>query len=137
MSSDSYARSPNKKKIKLTWSHVEKLLLKPLINKLKNYKFDEIFAVSRGGLIPGVYLSHVFKKPLRVIEPWQTPSIRRHTLIIDDVVDTDYTYEHIMSEIIQHHDKITFAALVKKPWSKANVVYGTVMNEWVVFPWEQ
>jgi hypoxanthine phosphoribosyltransferase len=38
-----------------------------ILENLESLEIDEVWAISRGGLIPGVHLSHALKVPLQVI----------------------------------------------------------------------
>ena len=74
-------------------------------------KFDPevIVGISRGGLVPGVMMSHWFKKPFKPIKaamrdfPEWEDYLRRKTdnrvLIVDDICDSGKTFEKIKAHI--------------------------------------
>ena len=74
-------------------------------------KFDPqvIVGISRGGLVPGVMMSHWFKKPfkpvkaaLRDFPSWEDYLPRKtdeRVLIVDDICDSGKTFEKIKSYI--------------------------------------
>jgi len=126
-------------------------------------KFDPqvIVGLSRGGLIPGVMMSHYFKKPfkpvkaaLRDFADWED-YLPRHTdervLIVDDICDSGETFKR-MAEYITAPRKgnpmeiqcdVRFASLI---WNNEIEFephyYGTEIakdseNIWVTFEWEE
>jgi hypoxanthine phosphoribosyltransferase len=89
-------------------------------------KFKDIYAIPRGGLVFGVYLSHTLGIPM-------TRKITKDTLIVDDICDTGNTLLNY-----KYNEKIT---LVGKPigLNKNEYVYYNKKvkdNVWVHFPWE-
>lgn len=121
-----------------------------------NHNFDYIVGLSRGGLIPGVILSHVLETKFLSIDYSSTsgkgdnrnnhlnllpnfdPTIK--VLIVDDIIDSGRT----MSEIHSHYSDV----LETSP-----VVYGIYLrytsiflpdfsnyyinnDQWITFPWE-
>lgn len=94
--------------------------------KASNKKYNEIYAIPRGGLILGVYLSHHLNIPL------VTNIISKNTLIVDDICDTGATLESY------NNDKIV---LVSKPkgLDKVKNIFSALTvadNIWVHFYWE-
>jgi len=89
----------------------------------KNYRPDYIVGLTRGGLIPGVMLSHYLNIPFYALDPaesnlWMAEeafgsvsleeqeliksrwdvSKRKNILIIDDINDTGNTFKHIIKD---------------------------------------
>lgn len=121
-------------------------------------RFDFIVAISRGGLVPGVLLSHNLQIPLRVVE-WSTrdtglklcpKDIARDAargksiLIVDDIVDSGLTIKELIdSWQLEYTPNIKVACIV---YNKAqNVIvpdfYTEVIDRsedtsWVNFWWE-
>lgn len=98
-----------------------------IIEKLKNKKYDGIFALPRGGLILAVVLSHKLKLPL-------CDKYTKNTLIVDDICDKGHTLVNIPSI----NDKVV---LVTKPIGSIrikNIIYVLKVpdNTWVKFWWE-
>ena len=111
-----------------------------------------IISIARGGLVPGVYLSHMLgvrNKPV----VWQTRDGKinetinidsSEILIIDDINDTGVTFDGVVDDIMDHNDikrgKIKTVSLWTRHSSKFKVDFTTNNidnDEWVVFPWEQ
>ena len=122
-------------------------------------KFDPqvIVGLSRGGLTPGVMMSHWMKKPfkpvkaaLRDFAEWEDylprPTDKR-VLIVDDICDSGETFEKISEHIHKNNSKcdVRFASLI---WNNENEsdfephYYAQEMakdseNIWIIFPWEE
>ena len=117
---------------------------------------DIILGVNRGGLIPGVYLSHRLNRPHEVLDV----RLRDHTaesnfdnlhravtlgkkiLIMDDINDTGATFQHIADNCI-YDSRIRYAAVINNRPSPFEVNYWgyeidkSVNDQWVVFTWEE
>jgi uncharacterized protein len=119
---------------------------------------DYIVALARGGLVPGVCLSHILKVPMiscnyssrkgngddknhaNVLPEIPQNGITRSTiLIIDDIVDKGYT----MEEVCNHYEpscKVWSAALYTKTDAahKPNFFWQEIPDDspWIIFPWE-
>lgn len=114
-----------KPKIYLDWNEIE-MLVDRVCNKIITDLpyITSILGISRGGLIPAVWISHKLNIPY-------THKIDINTLIVDDICDTGVT--------IQNHSGSYFATLLHKPTAIVEPdVYGKLFkgDEWVVFPWE-
>lgn len=121
---------------------------------LSKYDFDVILGISRGGLVPGVMISHYFKKPfkpliasLRDFPFWEDyyPSAKEKTiLIVDDICDSGETFllikKHLESKKFNINFK--FASLwwnnecAFEPHYYANEVKKDSNNIWIQFPWD-
>ena len=121
--------------------------------------FDYVVGISRGGLVPGVFLSHRLKIPFRPIE-WSLrdsntrsipPDIRmdiyrgKKILLVDDIVDSGETILTILNKIgTDFRPNIKVACLV---YNKAqnlitpdfwyNVIDRGDYPDWVNFWWEK
>lgn len=110
-------------------------------------KFNTIIGLSRGGLIPGVMLSHKLNcKFVPVV--WQTRDdnvqwtdiIQAHNsedvLIVDDLVDSGRTF----NEIKVYAPKAKWATLLNKK-VEIPVDFSAISmyndSRWCVFPWEE
>ena len=125
-------------------------------------KFDPnvIVGLSRGGLTPGVMLSHWFKKPfkpvkssLRDFPEWEDylpkPTDER-VLIVDDICDSGETFQKMQSWIrgprknmpLDLPVDVRFASLWWnnecdfEPTYYVNEMAKTSTNTWIMFPWE-
>ena len=127
---------------------------------LDNFKPDVIVGLSRGGLTPGVMMSHWLKKPfkpvksaLRDFPEWEDYLPRKtdkRVLILDDICDSGETFERISKHIkgprenmpLQLQCDVRFASL----WWNNDVDFKPhyyVREEakdtnklWIIFPWE-
>ena len=120
-------------------------------------KFDPVVIVglSRGGLTPGVMLSHWFKKPfksvasaLRDFPEWEDylprPTDKR-VLIVDDICDSGETFHRMANHIIKKANgvDVRFATLWWnnecdfEPKYYVREIAKDSTNTWVHFPWEQ
>lgn len=102
------------------------------LKKLKNHfeksnkKYSSIYAIPRGGLILGVYLSHMLNIPLvRVIEP--------NTLVVDDICDTGSTLEQF-----PNNDKVVLISKTTGYGKIKNLISPLIVTDktWVKFFWE-
>ena len=126
--------------------------------QLSNYAPSRIIAIARGGLVPGVMLSHTLKLPLEVItaesytpDNKQTPetyicleSLTCHTgsygpetLVIDDIYDTGRTMEEVRKIL----PNCNYAVLVHKGYNnmpgKEHYIGMRSGEGWITFPWER
>lgn len=90
----------------------------------RGLKFSGIYAIPRGGLSPGVYLSH------RLNLPWLAAH-QKGALIVDDIADTGRTLvpfegKFYIFTIFYHKQSL----VVPDYW-----VYEK-KDAWIVFPWE-
>ena len=125
-------------------------------------KFDPqvIVGISRGGLTPGVMLSHWFKKPfkpvkssLRDFPEWEDylpkPTDER-VLIVDDICDSGETFEKMAQHIKgprkgpeQNIVDVKYATLWWnnecnfEPTYYVNEIAKDSTKTWIHFPWEQ
>jgi len=114
---------------KITWNQIDEacnLLAEQITNSKINFK--KIFAIPRGGFIPGVILSHKLGIPL-VYNYINTTSL----LIVDDICDTGET---LIS--INKLDKVSIATIHYHPVSpiEPNFWVWEKKDNWIVYPWE-
>lgn len=141
-----------------------------LCGKIHNYvttyteTVDYVVGISRGGLVPGVILSHMFKQPnFKVIQislrdsmsaidtGW---SLARHAnegkkiLIVDDIFDSGATYKYLSDDWTRQWydiawENVFMTALFARKMSDFHIpdvdYYADEAwdNEWICFPWEQ
>ncbi|SVB34722.1 uncharacterized protein METZ01_LOCUS187576 [marine metagenome] len=122
---------------------------------LDNFDPVVIVGLSRGGLTPGVMLSHWFKKPfksvasaLRDFPEWEEylprPTDKR-VLIVDDICDSGETFQRMSSHITKKANgvDVRFATLWWnnecdfEPTYYVREIAKDSTNTWVHFPWEQ
>ena len=117
---------------------------------------DVVMGVNRGGVIPGVYLSHRIKRKhipvdVRLRDNVDTDNLDalyraidkgEKILIIDDINDTGATFEHIRFNC-DRNANVRYAAVINNRPSPFRVDYygyeidKSVEDRWVVFPWEE
>ncbi|MFN4133944.1 MAG: phosphoribosyltransferase [Candidatus Hadarchaeales archaeon] len=143
------------KKLFLNWEEVKKMVVS-LAKKIKNdFDPDVIVGVVRGGLIPGVWISHLLgDKQFRTIhvkyylgsKRAEKPvliedigKIEGKVLVIDDVVDTGSSLSFVVSRLKKKGAKeVRTAALAYKPHSFTKPDYFIFETDrWIVFPWER
>tara|TARA_Y100000588_G_C14035036_1_gene830343 strand:+ start:308 stop:838 length:531 start_codon:yes stop_codon:yes gene_type:complete len=128
-----------------------------IAQKMKNDNFmpDIVIGLSRGGLPPGIMMSHYLKKPfipfetaLRDFPVWKSNTTAlgsvKKVLVIDDICDTGDTFKKLKDELSKELPDldVKFASLhYNKPASFKPNWYGTLINKdiddvWVVYPWE-
>ena len=127
---------------------------------LDNFKPDAIVGLSRGGLTPGVMMSHWLKKPfkpvksaLRDFPEWEDYLPRKtdkRVLILDDICDSGETFERISKHIkgprenmpLQLQCDVRFASLWWnnevdfKPHYYVREEAKDTNKLWIIFPWE-
>lgn len=128
-----------------------------IANKMKDDNFmpDIVIGLSRGGLAPGIMMSHYLKRPfipfetaLRDFPVWKSNTMAlesvKRVLIVDDICDTGETFKKLKDELSKElpNLEVKFAslhyntpAIFKPDW------YGTLINKeiddvWLVYPWE-
>jgi len=112
--------------VKVSWKEYDRM-----INKLAKQimqcgkKYDGIYGVPRGGLVPAISLSHILKLPL-LLYPTE------NSLVVDDISDTGMTLKGIKNKHI--------ACLFTTKWTATKpdfyVKYKKSLLSWIVFPWE-
>ena len=113
-----------------------------------------IVGIKRGGLIPAVSLSHLFKIPMNIISLQSRDgdsfelggllelSRDSRILLVDDICDTGETFRAIKEEIKQNYLNIKFCSLFYNIRQNITVDYFARRidrekdTSWIVFPWE-
>lgn len=125
--------------------------------QLANINFDYIIAPARGGLLPGIILSHVTGKRLIPIQ-WSTRDYIEQNIpnqiksdvynglkvvLIDDINDSGDTFMGLMKAIEygpRSAGLLLFVSLYQRYNTKFKSDYFSYEindNSWVVFPWEK
>lgn len=103
---------------------------------IMEYKPNKICAVSRGGLVAGVMLSHYFGAAFEAINPDTVVFGDQNTLIVDDIYDSGKTIQHLR----RLNPRARFATLYFSNLHPDDDIefYGFSYNgnEWLIFPWE-
>jgi len=121
-----------------------------------NWMPDVIMGVNRGGVIPGVYLSHRIGKRHIPVDVrlrdhadktdlnalYRAIDKNEKILIIDDINDTGATFEYIRHNCV-NNSNVRYAAVINNKPSPFQVDYWgyeidkSLNPQWVVFPWEE
>ena len=135
-------------KLFVSWAEIDNLVFK-LYKQLKDKNIDKVVGISRGGLIPGVMLSHWLDAGFEPLE-WQTRDGEfkdrikamgfnknlKGTIFVDDICDSGLTIEQI-KEIVPNS---RWAVLHQKADIELDFVAERLHNNdkrWVVYPWEE
>jgi hypoxanthine phosphoribosyltransferase len=107
-----------------------------IVKKVKESgkKYEYIYAIPRGGLIVGLYLSHRLNIPLADFET-EEEALEHNLLIVDDIQDTNKTlskYKHYK------WDKAVLISKMKGYKKDSKVITRKIIqdNVWVKFMWE-
>ena len=124
----------NKKIIKLNWKEFDELISK-LANKVKEFNFEYIFGIPKGGLIPAVVLCHILNKKLLVEFGGLYDDLLNHeVLIVDDICDSGKTmrkYSTLAKYTATLH-YVKSSIFTPDFW-----VAEKDKDSWIVYPWEQ
>jgi hypoxanthine phosphoribosyltransferase len=124
--------------LKVTWDDVE-TICQDLGQKISQFAMPEVvYAIPRGGLIPGTILSHILGVPL--VTDYDTLWFKylsqgKRALVVDDINDTGKTLK-----ILSSHENVQTIVLYERKGScvRADWVGHTINhNGWLIFPWEQ
>ena len=132
-------------KLYVDWMDIDALCL-DIAHDAKHLGITKVVGISRGGLIPGVIVSHILNVPFEPVS-WQTRdgysqdaekvAENNHgtTLFIDDICDSGLT----MDDVAELAPLAKRAVLLNKRNDKGIDIVGQALynvDEWVVFPWE-
>lgn len=132
-------------KLFVDWADIDAFCLE-MAHEGSRLGIEKVIGVSRGGLIPGVIISHLMGVPFDSIT-WQTrDGDNRDTkkvlnfnnpkyMIVDDMVDSGKTMIDLMCLA---PDAVKAVIFNKKEDVLLDIVGQELYNvsEWVVFPWE-
>lgn len=121
----------------VTWDKIDEAIsiLTKQIQDAK-IKYEVVYGLARGGLIPAVMLSHRLGVPLvlNMEEVWRLKVKHKDVLIADDISDTGTTLRYFSD---QNFDITTL--FVRKHTSKITPRFNAFEIEhdnWLLFPWE-
>lgn len=148
----------NDNEIHYTYNHMHKMSVQ-LAERIKDSvkRIDILAAICRGGLIPGVIISHHLKIPLRTIE-WSTRDGGQKTyyadieedleqgkniVLIDDINDSGRTFVELLED--WRYDKslpgkvITSTLFQRYNTQRPSDLYIELIenDKWLCFPWEK
>ena len=140
-------------KVKISWPKYIKAIDK-ISKHFKDDRFDVIIGLTRGGLIPAVYLSHAMNTPMLPFNPHLlhvngdergnvripiSPVVCKRVLIVDDISDTGKTFTKCVKFFEKRGFNVCTAAVYindKVTIFKPTYVVHSSRNYWIVFPYE-
>lgn len=131
------SNSKGRTKRVLDWNEYASLV-DDLAEKVRcsNDRFDCIYGVPRGGMIPAVMISHVLDIP---IMGSPLDGYKKRMLVVDDLVDTGKTIVDLMKLLNGHVPSpvCKLATLFRhKACSLVPDFYVEENDEWIIFPYE-
>lgn len=119
----------------------------------------KLIAVHRGGLVPGVAISHLLGRPFEIIRMQMSWSVEgenlgkvlwrahpkhligeaRKVALIDEIYDTGATFDAIKNDPWLQDCDVRFFTLTTKgrvPTVELTTARTYLNNPWLVFPWE-
>jgi len=151
-----FEKEMGKQLVKIDWGRYIDLIHQ-LETALRKKKFDLIIGISRGGLLPGIILSHKWNTPLGVVATFSyknrirgkltvsdlaLPIYKKYkkVLIVDDLTDSGATMIRVKSLIKQRFPEsyIYTATIHADPELYEPDFYLVVKEreEWIVYPYE-
>lgn len=157
----------NSKSTRAIIAHVENDLLEDVVQRIEESDFSPtvIVALSRGGLVPGVMLSHMLEIPLvplivstrdfvkeeDLMVSFATETLRTHLstsdriLIVDDIIDSGVSMTMVIEMLEdtfgkQVAQRIRTAALYERYGAACEgdfVGLNVETDQWLYFSWEQ
>jgi len=141
-------------KIHMSWNQYI-IAVHKIAYYFKDERFDAIVGLTRGGLVPGVCLSHQLDTPMFAFDPHSlrpdggerssiglpiSSVVSRRLLIVDDIADTGVTFTKCSIFFKERGFRIQTAAVYSnKEVTKFDPTFFVHDNEkqWVVFPYEE
>lgn len=141
------------------YAHEEfELTINRLVLEIRSYNPTVILALSRGGLVPAVWLSHALDDVQVIVIYPENASMcfdncnMSRILIVDDIADTGQTLEKIIENLKGFDENLKKANLLPIMEMRTCVLWykehrcdikldyvGTIStsDDWVQFPWEK
>lgn len=114
-------------KTNISWQEIHNLIEK-LSNHIRliGHKYNYLYGIPRGGLIPAVMLSHELEIPI-------STTLKEGCLIVDEICDTGNELNQF-----QYKDFDTCVLFRRYKSIKLPTYYGQEIHsdDWLVFPWE-
>ncbi len=147
--------------VNIEWRDIDRICndLKYSISIYSKIIPDAIISIGRGGMIPSrilsdllsineIYLFNIklYKKGTTnrnikpTIQPFNHNIENKNILLVDDIMDSGTTIEHVIQELQKKKPKSikTLTLACKDTVNRKPSFYSflTKQNEWIVFPWE-
>ena len=120
------------------------------MRQVKNFEFDHVVGIYRGGLPMAVHISNVFDVPMSIVgfqtrdgedkEPYmihKAEEAPKQVLVVDDIYDSGYTMKKVIESLsrLAVYDIQGFCLFGKE--NNLNISYANEQDgSWIVFPWE-
>ena len=120
------------------WSEIEAFIT-TLVKKIleKKIKFDRIYTISRGGLVPSRLVADRLNIKHILVDEEAIPA---GSLFVDDIYDTGETFRKIIQNAEESNSLVyaTIFARRKKHYPK-QLIYAklTKNSEYIVYPWDR
>ncbi|MEN2973953.1 MAG: phosphoribosyltransferase family protein [Candidatus Caldarchaeales archaeon] len=147
------------KYLKVSWKRLEEIV-EELSKKIsRDYEFDLLVGILRGGLVVAHLLSDIMgideiypigcssyvdvykRSKLKIYHPLILNDLKKkRVLVVDDVADSGVTLKSIIEKVIapKNPEDCKTATLHIKPWSIFKPDYYVEMvDAWIVYPWEK
>lgn len=146
-------------KVSVSWTKVGEAI-DALVEQIiaSDQRFDRVVGISRGGLVPGVALSHKLNIPFTVVGVssynnetheqqtliCDTPDVvfegwEGNILVVDDLVDSGTTMQFLLDKIAENK-KVKNTSIATLYYKKTSIIkpdfYVEATDKWIVFSWE-
>lgn len=113
-----------------------------LVMRKEKPTFDSIVAISRGGIVPGIFLrdflthyANLKGLELKVVDPFVEGALRqfvnKHVILVDDIYDSGATSKFFVAQAMKYKIKmLQFFVVDKRELSAED------KKLWWIFPWE-
>lgn len=140
----------------VSWEQLDEICFR-LAKKIlvKDFHFDRIICISRGGLIIARIFSDLLKLPIstftivsyvkvgetkkpKIVEPLRVDIKNEKILLVDEIIDHGTTLKKAISYLVNFSpQKIVSAIPFVKPWSNPLSDFWQIKTKkWVIFPYE-
>ena len=120
--------------MKVTWRRFQRLV-DALAQKVidRGDKYEGIYGIARGGLIPAVVLSHKLKLPFITN---LNSMYSKQFLVVDDISDTGETLRRVMRTDVFKYAKTATLHYHKQSIVEPDFWVEEKDKDWIVYPWE-
>ena len=124
-----FSRGFNISKIFFTYEDIQNDC-KDLAVKLQNIKIEGIVPIPRGGIIPGIILSYLLDKPIKM------KVTSEKDIFIDEIVDFGMTFREIQKKFPNNLFVCLHLNQNHYRFRKFPDFYIRKVTDWIVYPWE-
>lgn len=120
----------------MSWSDIDIVIENLAIQIIQSgKKYNHIYGIIRGGLVPAVMLSHKLNIPMSAIAPTGI-ILSSNALVVDEIYDSGKT----IKEFLEFNDDVDIAVLLSKDKNAPVQFIGLDASHnttWIEFPWEK